>query len=236
MGGQGLSALAFLIVVLRLAQPPPAARSRSSCPAHFHDLGNLMLAFVMLWAYFSFSQFLIIWSGNLPEEIAVVPAPARRPAGGCVGARADRCSTSSLPFVAAAVARRQARAPRCWSRSRSAILLVRARRPVLADRAGVPPRRHRRSAGSTSCCRCRSAALWLGCFVWQLRGRAILPVHDPQFDEALGRIIERGASRRGRRTEPWPTSRTTRRRAPRPVHHETSDVNIRADPRLRRRR
>ena len=29
-----------------------------------------MLAFVMLWAYFSFSQYLIIWSGNLPEEIA----------------------------------------------------------------------------------------------------------------------------------------------------------------------
>jgi hypothetical protein len=36
-------------------------------------------------------------------------------------------------------------------------------------------------------------SIWLGCFVWQLRGRAILPVHDPEFDEALGRIIERGA-------------------------------------------
>jgi hypothetical protein len=35
---------------------------------HFHDLGNLMLAFVMLWAYVHFSQFLIIWSGNLAEE------------------------------------------------------------------------------------------------------------------------------------------------------------------------
>ena len=38
-------------------------------PKHFHDLGKFMLAFVMLWAYLSFSQFLIIWSGNLPEEI-----------------------------------------------------------------------------------------------------------------------------------------------------------------------
>ena len=38
-------------------------------PNHFQDLGKLMLAFVMLWAYFSFSQFLIVWSGNLPEEI-----------------------------------------------------------------------------------------------------------------------------------------------------------------------
>ena len=49
---------------------PDASRWRRSCqPVHFHDLGNLTLAFVMLWAYFSFSQFLIIWAGNLPEEI-----------------------------------------------------------------------------------------------------------------------------------------------------------------------
>lgn len=32
------------------------------------DLGNLLLAFLMLWAYFGFSQFFIIWSGDLPEE------------------------------------------------------------------------------------------------------------------------------------------------------------------------
>jgi len=37
---------------------------------HFHDMGKLMLAFVMVWAYFNFSQFLIIWSGNIPEETA----------------------------------------------------------------------------------------------------------------------------------------------------------------------
>src|SRR5205809_7014073 len=37
-------------------------------PAHFHDLGILTLALVMLWTYFAFSQYLIIWSGNLPEE------------------------------------------------------------------------------------------------------------------------------------------------------------------------
>jgi len=34
-----------------------------------NDMGNLTLAFLMLWAYFAFSQFLIIWSGNLPHEI-----------------------------------------------------------------------------------------------------------------------------------------------------------------------
>src|SRR6185503_1247821 len=69
LGGQGLSSLAFLIIVLVwLSRRPPL--DRIVVPAHFHDLGNLMLAFVMLWAYFSFSQFLIIWSGNLPAEIA----------------------------------------------------------------------------------------------------------------------------------------------------------------------
>ena len=36
---------------------------------HLHDLGKLLFAFTMLWAYLSFSQLIIIWSGNLPEEI-----------------------------------------------------------------------------------------------------------------------------------------------------------------------
>ena len=42
---------------------------RIVAPLHFHDLGKLLLALVMLWSYFAFSQYLIIWSGNLPEEI-----------------------------------------------------------------------------------------------------------------------------------------------------------------------
>ena len=42
--------------------------SHMIAPAHWLDLGNLLLAFVMLWAYFAFSQWLIIWSANLPEE------------------------------------------------------------------------------------------------------------------------------------------------------------------------
>ena len=66
--GQLLVALAFAIaVVALLADTPPLSQVIS--PAHFHDLGNLLLAFVMLWAYMAFSQFLIIWSANLPEEI-----------------------------------------------------------------------------------------------------------------------------------------------------------------------
>lgn len=68
MGSMGLSALAFLIVIsvwLWQREPMNAVLR----PGHFHDWGKLMFAATMLWAYFSFSQFLIIWSGNLPEEI-----------------------------------------------------------------------------------------------------------------------------------------------------------------------
>jgi len=67
IGSQGLSAFAFVIAMLAiLAETEPVASYLNR--RHFHDLGKLLLAFVMLWAYFSFSQFLIIWGGNLPEE------------------------------------------------------------------------------------------------------------------------------------------------------------------------
>ena len=36
---------------------------------HLHDLGKLLFAFVMLHAYLAFSQYLLTWSANLPEEI-----------------------------------------------------------------------------------------------------------------------------------------------------------------------
>ena len=68
VGGQALSGLAFtLLACLFLARRGPMADVLQ--PRHVHDLGKLLLAFTMLWAYFALSQFLIIWSGNLPEEI-----------------------------------------------------------------------------------------------------------------------------------------------------------------------
>jgi hypothetical protein len=68
MTQQGLAAFAFSIAVLALlAHHKPFSDFVKS--SHFHDLGTLMFAFIMLWAYVSFSQFLIIWSGNLLEEI-----------------------------------------------------------------------------------------------------------------------------------------------------------------------
>jgi hypothetical protein len=68
MVGQGLSAFAFSIAILiLLSQTAPLSRVVTS--HHLHDLGKLLFAFLMLHAYLSFSQFLIIWSANLAEEI-----------------------------------------------------------------------------------------------------------------------------------------------------------------------
>ena len=68
MAGQGLIGLAFVVIVAAaLAKRAPMDHVFKA--VHFHDLGKLMLAFVMLWAYLNFSQFLIIYSGNLAEEV-----------------------------------------------------------------------------------------------------------------------------------------------------------------------
>ena len=64
-----VTALAFVIAALALLSKSEPLKSIVA-PLHFHDLGKLLLALVMLWAYFAYSQFLIIWSGNLPEEIS----------------------------------------------------------------------------------------------------------------------------------------------------------------------
>jgi hypothetical protein len=60
-GGQLLAGFAFVVLAAAVfAKDPPTQL--------FRDFGNLLLAFTMVWAYLSFSQFLLIWAGNLPEE------------------------------------------------------------------------------------------------------------------------------------------------------------------------
>ncbi|HEY4089201.1 MAG TPA: hypothetical protein VGM43_24900 [Bryobacteraceae bacterium] len=66
--GWCFSALAIVVAVLGvLAQFAPFSQALTK--KHLHDLGKLLLAVTMLWAYLQFSQLLITWSGNLPEEI-----------------------------------------------------------------------------------------------------------------------------------------------------------------------
>lgn len=65
---QGLAGFAFAVLMLSwLADKDPFVNVLHR--DHFQDLGNLLLAFVMLWAYMNFSQYLIIWSANITEEI-----------------------------------------------------------------------------------------------------------------------------------------------------------------------
>lgn len=67
VAGWALSCFCFSVIILAwLSDKPPMNRVLGK--RHFHDLGKLMLALVMVWAYLNFSQFLIIYSGNIPEE------------------------------------------------------------------------------------------------------------------------------------------------------------------------
>jgi hypothetical protein len=147
-----------------------------------------MLAFVMLWAYFSFSQYLLIWSGNLPEEIAWYLH--RLQTGWRFIALMLVVFHFAAPFILL-LSRAVKREPNTIVKVAGAILAAR-----LIDLFWlIAPEFHREGVSISWMDVVLPATLfsiWLGCFVWQLRGRAILPVHDPQFAEALGAIIERG--------------------------------------------
>jgi hypothetical protein len=67
-GGAALTAMSLLVVLMVWMRRFEPLREVLR-PTYFHDWGKLMLAFTMLWAYFSVSQLIIQWSGNLPEEV-----------------------------------------------------------------------------------------------------------------------------------------------------------------------
>jgi hypothetical protein len=193
LGGQGLTALAVLTIALVwLSRRPPLERIVQ--PSHFHDLGNLMLAFTMLWAYFSFSQYLIIWSGNLPHEIEWYLY--RSYTSWRLVAFALVAFHFAIPFIL------------LLSRAlkRHADTLVKVATWILFARLIdllwlVAPEFHHDGLSVSwmdATLPLALGGLWAGAFIRQLRGRAILPVHDPQFDETLGPIIERS----GRSTSP----------------------------------
>ena len=75
--GFGLSSLALAAIVVTWLKDTPPLKDLIK-PTNLHEVGNLMLAFTMLWAYMSFSQYLIMWNGNLAEE---VPWYIKRSAG-----------------------------------------------------------------------------------------------------------------------------------------------------------
>ncbi len=67
--GQALTAMSIAVAML-VMMGKYGPLNHLITKRHLHDLGKLMLALVMLWAYLSFSQYLIIYSGNLPQEVS----------------------------------------------------------------------------------------------------------------------------------------------------------------------
>src|SRR3954468_10276665 len=175
VGGQGLTAMAFLVTALVwLSGRRPL--SDIVVPEHFHDLANLMLAFVKLWAYFSFSQYLIIWSGNLPEEIAWYLH--RLQTGWRFVAITLVIFYFTVPFLLL-LSRAVKRAPGTIVKVALAILAAR-----LIDLFWLIAPEFHRNGISVSwmdiVLPLTLISIWVGCFLWQLRGRALLPVYDPQ--------------------------------------------------------
>lgn len=187
MGGQGLTALALLIITLAwLSRRAPL--DTIVVPSHFHDLANLMLAFVLLWAYFSFSQYLIIYSANLPEEITWY---TRRLFTGwrLIGVFLVAFHFA-VPF-AILLSRKIKRQPQMLVKLSIGILVVR-----FVDLFWlIGPELHPDGFSIhwlDFALPLTLTSVWIGVFLRELRGRAILPVHDPQFGEAIGSLVEEG--------------------------------------------
>jgi hypothetical protein len=150
-------------------------------PTLFQDLGNLTLAFVMLWAYMSFSQYLIIWCGNLIEEI---PWYLRRSRGGWEYValalivfhffapffyllfRENKRAEGSLLFLAAWVV---------------VMHLVDLAWLILPARSDVTSTIHMPWASILLVIPAMVGigGIWLALFVRGLRRRPLLPLHDP---------------------------------------------------------
>jgi hypothetical protein len=68
LAGQATSSMAFGVLIAATVAEDPAI-GKTLTRERFHDLGTLLFTFVFFWAYLNFSQFIVIWAGNLKEEI-----------------------------------------------------------------------------------------------------------------------------------------------------------------------
>jgi hypothetical protein len=197
--GQGLATFATMIALATwLAPREPLARIVT--PGRFQDLGNLLLAFVMLWAYLSFSQFLIIWSGNLREEI---PWYTRRIYGGWqfIAIALIFCQFF-LPFFALLM-RATKRTPR--SLAMVALFVVTLHYVDLhwlVKPAAAWPNKQANPIWWAILASPLDVAAWVGigglaaaAFLWLLRQAPIVPLNDHAMlalEEASGHVAEGG--------------------------------------------
>ena len=175
-----LSALAFVIAALAMLAKYEPLKSVVA-PLHFHDLGKLLLALVMLWSYFAFSQFLIIWSGNLPEEIRWY-LPRTRGAWGAL-ALAVVVLHFAFPFLFL-LSRSLKRNPHKLVLVALLILVMR-----LLDLLWMITPNFTGDIFHVSwmdiVAPLAMGGLWLAVFGWQLNKRALVPINDPQFEAVL---------------------------------------------------
>jgi hypothetical protein len=175
-----LSALAFTVAAMAaLAREEPMQSTVAQL--HFHDLGKLLLALVMLWAYFAFSQFLIIWSGNLPEEIRWY-LPRMHGTWGAI-ALAVVVLHFAFPFLF------------LLSRSlkRNAGKLVIVAVLILVMRLidlfwMIAPNfthEHFQVSWMDLVAPIGFGGLWLGVFAWALQQRPLIPINDPLYETVL---------------------------------------------------
>lgn len=182
VGGQAVSAMAVMIAVaVLLARSEPMAGILQ--PRHLHDLGKLLFAFVMLWAYFSFSQLLIIWAANLPEEI---PYYLKRLRGGW-GALAVLILLFHfvLPFFLL-LSRDLKRNANTLSRLAIAIILMRLVDLFWMTAPEFSPQTFNVHALDVLA-PLGVGGIWLAYFAWQLQRRPLLPLGDPELAQAIAR-------------------------------------------------
>jgi len=187
MVSQALTAMAFAIAILIwLSDRRPL--SQVVRPAQFQDLGSFLLTFVMLWAYLEFSQFLIIWGGNLSDEI---PWYIRRMEGvwGNVALLLIILSFF-VPFFLL-LFRHVKRRPRSLLIVALMVLLMR-----LVDMYWMVLPAFGGGAVRLSWMNVAlplgMGGVWFAYFLWQLQLLPILPVHDPRMEEIVAQAVEHG--------------------------------------------
>ncbi|HEY2961981.1 MAG TPA: hypothetical protein VGJ37_06160 [Pyrinomonadaceae bacterium] len=179
-----LSALAFVIAVMAtLSKEDPL--KRIVAPLHFQDLGKLLLALVMLWAYFAFSQYLIIWSGNLPEEIAYYLPRIRGLWGATIIGIALLHFAAPFLFL---LSRDLKRDPR---RLVMVALLILVMRMIDLLWMLVPAFKEHHWVWLDVIALLGAGGLWLGLFAWQLGKRPLIPINDPQFESVMATDVHR---------------------------------------------
>jgi hypothetical protein len=182
--GQIMAAYAFAVLVTMLTSSRPEV-SAVVTPRRFRDLGNLMLMLVMFWAYVAFSQFMLIWVGNLPDEVIwYVP----RFSGGWQWVAIGLIVLQfGLPFLLLLL-RKTKQTPRAMAALCVLLLvtgvanflwqIVPSFRPSgMADRWG--------EVAASLWGLLGVGGLWLGLVLWLLGRQPLVPAHSPLSEELV---------------------------------------------------